>query len=207
MRARNGVRAPRSVSFPVSFSFPTLRLLPHVPSPLLPPPPPGGSLPDVARDAQAVVLMVVSSEQAESALFSPTGLLTTLPSDAVVLLCSTVAPDYARSLAARLLRDHRVHLVDAPVSGGVIKAAAGALTIMASGSPTALTSAHPVLDALTKQGGKLYQISGGAGMGSSVKMVNQHLAGVHIAAAAEAMAMGSQLGLDPKEVYEIIKVP
>ena len=161
----------------------------------------------MARDAQAVVLMVVSSEQAESALFSPTGLLTTLPSDAVVLLCSTVAPDYARSLAARLLRDHRVHLVDAPVSGGVIKAAAGALTIMASGSPTALTSAHPVLDALTKQGGKLYQISGGAGMGSSVKMVNQHLAGVHIAAAAEAMAMGSQLGLDPKEVYEIIKVP
>ncbi|KAK9106027.1 hypothetical protein Scep_022871 [Stephania cephalantha] len=92
-------------------------------------------------------------------------------------------------------------LVDAPVSGGVARAALGTLTIMASGTDEALKSAGLVLSALSE---KLYIIEGGCGAGSSMKMVNQLLAGVHIASAAEAMAFGARLGLHTRMLFEVI---
>ncbi|KAJ6411242.1 hypothetical protein OIU84_007914 [Salix udensis] len=93
-------------------------------------------------------------------------------------------------------------LVDAPVSGGVKRASEGTLTIMASGTDEALTCTGSVLSALSE---KLYVIRGGCGAGSGVKMINQLLAGVHIASGAEAMALGARLGLNTRMLFDFVK--
>jgi 3-hydroxyisobutyrate dehydrogenase len=92
-------------------------------------------------------------------------------------------------------------MVDAPVSGGAARAAAGQLSIMASGTREAFARAQPVLDAVAA---KIYRLGDAPGMGSKVKMINQLLAGVHIAASAEAMALGIRAGVDPNVLYEVI---
>ena len=94
-----------------------------------------------------------------------------------------------------------LHLIDAPVSGGAAKAANGEMTVMASGRPEAFAAVGGLLDAVA---GKVYRLADHAGVGSTVKMVNQHLAGVHIATACEAMALGMRAGADPKQLYEVI---
>jgi L-threonate 2-dehydrogenase len=92
-------------------------------------------------------------------------------------------------------------MLDAPVSGGAAKASAGEMTVMASGAPEAFAKAQAFLDAVAA---KVYRLGDAPGMGSRVKMVNQLLAGVHIAAACEAMALGMRAGIDPKMLYEVI---
>mmetsp|Transcript_67037 Transcript_67037/g.187173 ORF Transcript_67037/g.187173 Transcript_67037/m.187173 type:complete len:329 (-) Transcript_67037:222-1208(-) len=151
----------------------------------------------------ALVLMVVSATQAEEVLWGREGAVGTengLPRGAVVVLCSTVPPASAKAIGEKLKQTGHL-FVDAPVSGGVAKAADGTLTIMASGEAEALKRARPVLRAMSQ---KLYEVGERAGDGSSVKMVNQLLAGVHIAAAAEAMALGAKAGLDTRQLFEII---
>ncbi|GBG79670.1 hypothetical protein CBR_g29818 [Chara braunii] len=157
---------------------------------------------EAASGAQVLVVMVTNSDQAESALFGPKGAMDVLPSRACIVMCSTVAAAYVRGLDHRLRGAGREwEVVDAPVSGGVVKAANGTLTIMASGSEEGLRRADSVLRAMSE---KLYIIPGGVGAGSNVKMVNQLLAGVHIVASAEAMALGARCGLDTRLLYEII---
>ncbi|KAH9321667.1 hypothetical protein KI387_016306, partial [Taxus chinensis] len=125
-----------------------------------------------------------------------------LPDGASIVLSSTVSPGFIKGLEKRLEGENRdLQLVDAPVSGGVVKASSGKLTIMAAGTDEALKRTGAILSALSE---KLYIIKGGAGAGSSVKMVNQLLAGVHIAAAAEAMAFGARLGLNTQNLFDII---
>ena len=92
-------------------------------------------------------------------------------------------------------------MIDAPVSGGAAKAASGEMTIMASGSPEAFARAEPFLKAVAA---KVFQLGPEIGQGSRVKMINQHLAGVHIAAACEAMALGIRAGIDPRQLFEVI---
>lgn len=161
----------------------------------------GADSPAVTADgAGLLIVMVATAEQADSVLFGDKGAVAALPAGATVMLCSTVAPQYARDLEARLdAGGHR--LLDAPVSGGVARAEDGTLTIMASGAPGAFAAAETVLAAVA---GKVYRLGEAAGAGSAVKMVNQLLAGVHIAAAAEAMALGTRAGADPRALYEVI---
>lgn len=73
--------------------------------------------------------------------------------------------------------------------------------MMASGNSTSLAYAMPILQAL---GNKVHTIKGGAGMGSTAKMVHQLLAGVHICAAAEALSLAAKAGLDVEQMYEIV---
>jgi len=94
-----------------------------------------------------------------------------------------------------------IDYLDAPISGGSVKAAAGEMTIMASGPSTAFAKARSALDALARH---VFEVGTEPGQGSQVKLVNQLLAGVHIAAAAEAMAYGIQGGCDPNVLYEVI---
>lgn len=155
---------------------------------------------DAARTADVLILMVVSGEQAEEVLFGAGGAAAALPTGAVVMLCSTVKPEFARKTGARL-QALGLDLLDAPVSGGVVKAAAGQLSIMASGSAAAFAKTEAVLAALAE---RVYRLGDECGQGSTVKMVNQLLAGVHIAAAAEAMAFGVKAGVDPQQLYEVI---
>jgi len=94
-----------------------------------------------------------------------------------------------------------IFLIDSPVSGGTVRAAQGALTVLTSGSPAALERGSQILPEMSE---KLYIIPGGIGAASNVKMINQLLAGVHIAAAAEAMGLAARAGLNTREVYNII---
>ena len=154
-------------------------------------------LPD---DLEALIVFVVNSTQAEDVLFGPNGCASRLPKGAVVLLCTTVAPEAARQLDAKITAAGLL-MLDSPVSGGATGARAGTMTIMASGPEAAFAKAQPVLDAI---GDKVWRLGDTAGIGSTVKMVNQLLAGVHIATAAEALALGIRAGADPRTLYDVI---
>ena len=147
-----------------------------------------------------VLLLVVNGEQVEQVLFGEQGLVGRLTPGSLVIQCATVAPSQARRLGERL-GAAGLALLDAPVSGGAAKARAGQLSVMASGDAAAFDQARPVLDAMAAT---VYRLGDAPGVGSSMKLVNQLLAGVHIATAAEAMALGIRLGLDPDTIYEVI---
>ena len=158
------------------------------------------SLADLAARCDVVQVLVVNAAQTEAVLFGEQGLAATLRRGAVVLASATVDPTLPPQWEARLA-ERGIHLIDGPVSGGAKKAADGQMTVMASGTPEAFAAAGAVLDAIA---GKVYRLGDKAGIGSTVKMVNQHLAGVHIAAACEAMALGMRAGADAASLYEMI---
>jgi len=162
----------------------------------------GASPADLATRCQVLIVLVVNAAQAEAVLFGDQGVVTTAAPGTLVMQCATVAPDDARRFAERL-SEHGLLMLDAPVSGGAVKARQGALSVMASGSEAAFDLAAPVLDAMADT---VHRLGETCGAGSSVKLVNQLLAGVHIAAAAEAVALGLRLGLDARTVYEVIRV-
>ncbi len=155
---------------------------------------------EVARHCAIVLTVVVNSHQVDAVLFGPGGVVELMPRGGLVVQCATVAPSYARALGERLAVTG-IGLLDAPISGGAAKARQGQLSVMASGSDACFRQAAAVLDAMA---GKVYRLGDAPGIGSSVKLVNQHLAGIHIAAAAEAMALGIRMGLDPDVLYEVI---
>src|SRR5262249_25302840 len=155
---------------------------------------------EAARDADAVLVAVVNASQVEAVLFGAEGALSTLRKGALVMQCATVAAAFARSLGERLA--HSQHeLLDAPMSGGRARAESGELTYMASGSPKAFAAAESILSATSA---KVFRLGEAPGVGSLVKTVNQLLAGVHIATAAEAMALAAKAGADTRAVYEVI---
>lgn len=161
------------------------------------------SLAELAANADVVQVLVVNAAQTEDVLFGADGaggLAALLRPGAVVIASATVDPAYPPRWEARL-HERGIWLIDGPVSGGAKKAAEGQMTVMASGRPEAFAAAGGVLDALA---GKVYRLGDHAGIGSTVKMVNQHLAGVHIAAACEAMALGMRAGADPRTLYDVI---
>lgn len=156
---------------------------------------------DLPQGTQAVVVLVVNAAQAEAALFGAQGgCAARLAPGAVVVCSATMAPDDARRLAG-MARARGLLYLDAPVSGGAAKAREGAMTVMASGPPAAFAAAQPVLDAIAT---KVWRLGEAPGIGATVKVVHQLLAGVHIAVAAEAMALGIRAGADPRTLYEVV---
>ena len=158
------------------------------------------SLAALGAQCDTVVVLVVNAAQTEAVLFDAGGLAGTMKRGSVVIASATVDPTLPPAWAERLA-ERGLWLIDAPVSGGAVKAAAGQMTVMASGAPEAFAAAGALLDAIA---GKVYRLGERPGIGSTVKMVNQHLAGVHIAAACEAMALGMRAGADPRALYEVI---
>jgi putative dehydrogenase len=161
----------------------------------------GASSPaDAAVGADILLVMVVNARQLEDALFGRDGAMTTLPPGAVVVSSATIPTADAERIGARV-EESGHHYLDAPVSGGSTRAGTGELTFMASGSPEAFAKAEPMLEACAA---KVFRLGPKIGTGSTVKTVHQLLAGVHIAAAAEAMALGVRAGADAKELFEVI---
>jgi len=154
----------------------------------------------LAPHCDAVLVLVVNAAQTEEVLFGAEGLAPHLRRGAVVICSATVDPSLPPAWEARLAASG-LWLIDGPVSGGPKKAAEGQMTMMASGRPEAFEAAGTLLDAIA---GKVWRLGDAAGIGSTVKMVNQHLAGVHIAAACEAMALGLRAGADPRQLYDVI---
>jgi len=155
---------------------------------------------EAARDAGVVLVVVVNAAQTAAVLFGPDGAVAAMAPGGVVVSSATMSPQEARGLAAQCAAAG-VHYLDAPMSGGAARAAEGALTFMASGSKEAFARARPVLDAVART---VYELGDEAGIGASFKIVNQLLAGVHIAAACEAITLAKRLDLDLARVYEVI---
>ena len=158
------------------------------------------SLAAAVAPADCVVCVVINAAQTEDILFGSGNLARLMRPASVFVSCATMAPDVVRSMAARL-EAGGVHYLDAPISGGATRAADGELTIMASGSAAAFDAAGAALEAMAA---KVYRLGDAAGAGAAIKMINQHLAGVHIAAAGEVMAFAAKQGLDLAKVYEVI---
>ncbi|MEM1237617.1 MAG: L-threonate dehydrogenase [Pseudomonadota bacterium] len=156
-----------------------------------------GDLHQIAKDLDAAVIVVLNAQQTEAVL---TDLLPRLSPSAAVIACATIPPDAARAMAAKA-SEHGVHYLDAPISGGSVKAAQGALTIMASGTPQAFDAAVQTLDAIAET---VFRLGDEPGAGSAMKAVNQLLAGVHIATMAEAMSFGISQGISPETFMEVI---
>ncbi|WP_372802586.1 L-threonate dehydrogenase [Paracoccus seriniphilus] len=153
---------------------------------------------EAALDAVAVV--VLNAAQTEAVLFGENGIVPHLRPGAVVLSCATVPPEFARKMAARCAEAEVLYL-DAPISGGSVKAANGQLSIMASGSAAAFDAARPLLEAIAET---VFELGDQVGAGSAMKAVNQLLAGVHIAAMAEALTFGMTQGVAPEKFVEVI---
>lgn len=155
---------------------------------------------ELAQRCKVVLLVVVNAEQVERVLFGHEGLVGHLAAGSLVMQCATVAPSYASELGKRLVAAG-LTMLDAPISGGAAKAREGRLSVMSSGNEEAYEKGQVVLSAMAET---VYRLGSSPGVGSSVKLVNQLLAGVHIAAAAEAMALGIRMGIEPKILYEVI---
>ncbi len=143
--------------------------------------------------------MVVNAAQARAAIVE-SGALAALPAGAVVILMATCSPADAVAIGQMVEAGGKLFL-DCPVSGGVVGAEAGTLTLMASGPEAALDKARPVL---APMGDKLYHVGLKAGDGAMVKTINQLLCGVHIAVIAEAFAMAEKAGLDTALLLKIL---
>ncbi|MEO8134073.1 MAG: NAD(P)-dependent oxidoreductase [Betaproteobacteria bacterium] len=154
----------------------------------------------VARLANVVFTVVVDAAQTDQVLFGADGLASAAAPDTVVVLCSTVAPGYAASLPSRL-SPHGIAFVDAPISGGPQRATEGTLSMMAAGAPATMARVLPVLEAVAS---RLFRMGERPGDGSAMKIVNNMLAGVNLAAAAEAMVLAEQLGMDLQVVYDVV---
>ena len=154
----------------------------------------------MAKAVDVLITVVVTADQTETELFGENGAAAHMKPGSVVIASATVSPDFAKSLGKRL-ESFGVLMIDGPISGGAAKAMAGEMTVMTSGVPAAYARCEPVLQAIA---GKIYRLGDEVGPGSVVKMVNQLLAGVHIAAAGEAMALAIRAGANPDQVYEVI---
>jgi 3-hydroxyisobutyrate dehydrogenase len=157
------------------------------------------SLSHMAQHCEVIFSVVVNAAQTESILFGQDGLADHMRPGAVFVMCSTVDPNWSAALETRLA-DKGLLYLDSPISGGSVRAANGEITMMTGGQPQAYEKAEPFMQAMAA---KIYKL-GAAGAGTKVKIVNQLLAGVHIAAAAEAMALGIREGLEPAQLYEVI---
>lgn len=159
-----------------------------------------GRLPEAAAGLDVLLVVVVNAQQMEALLFGPEGAAARMRPGALVIGCPTVAPREAERVEARLAEAGLLYL-DAPISGGAARAAAGSLTVMASGAPAAFAAAEPVLGAVAAT---VFRLGDRAGPASAMKMVNQLLAGIHIAATAEAMTFGLAMGIPPAETLRVI---
>lgn len=162
------------------------------------------SVADLAAACDVVVSVVVNAAQTEAVLFGDAGgqggAAAAMKPRSTFVMCSTVDPNWSIALEGKL-NAMGLHYIDAPISGGAAKAASGQMTMMTSAKPEAYAAADAVLNAMA---GKVYRLGDAAGAGSKVKIINQLLAGVHIAVAAEAMALGLREGVDAAALYEVI---
>ncbi len=154
---------------------------------------------EFTAELDSVLLLVVNAEQCRRILFD-NGLAENMLPGTAVMVSATMSADDAKDIAGRLAERQLIAL-DAPVSGGAAKADKGEMTVMASGPEEAFDKLAPVLDAIAVS---VYRIGSEIGMGATVKIIHQLLAGVHIAVGAEAMAMAAKAGIPLDMMYEVV---
>ncbi len=146
------------------------------------------------------MLLVVNAKQVNQVLFGDNGLAAQLKPGTAVMVSSTISAQDAKEISQKLTKLGLL-MLDAPVSGGAAKAEIGEMTVMAAGSKEAFAALQPVLDATAS---KVYNIGEEIGLGATVKIIHQLLAGVHIAAGAEAMALAAKAGIPLELMYDVV---
>lgn len=155
---------------------------------------------DIAAELDAVIIVVLNAKQARGLLTSEPAIASHLRPETVVINCTTIAPEEAKEMAM-ICAQAQIAYLDAPISGGAAKAMSGQLSIMASGDDSAFARAEACLSAMAE---KIFTIGDEVGLGSAMKAVNQMLAGVHIAATAEAMTFALSQGIAAQQCLEVI---
>ena len=161
---------------------------------------PAASAADAVAGADVVLVAVRDQAQLETLLFGRDGIAAHMAPGAVVLLTSTVGGAGVRAVAARLA-EAGLGLVDAPVSGGPVRAGEGDLLVVVGADDDAWAAAEDVLGAMAST---LVRVGDAPGDGQAMKTVNQLLCGVHIAAAGEALALARALGLNTETALEAL---
>jgi 3-hydroxyisobutyrate dehydrogenase-like beta-hydroxyacid dehydrogenase len=151
-------------------------------------------------DLDAVIIVVLNEAQTRDIIFGEEGIAEKLKKHTLVIVCTTVSPNFAKEMATACENKELLYL-DAPISGGSIKSSQGKLSYMVSGSKKALIAAKPILDSTSET---VFEFGEVVGSGSAMKAVNQMLAGVHIAAMAEAITFGITQGIEPERFLEVI---
>ncbi|MCE0764084.1 NAD(P)-dependent oxidoreductase [Pseudonocardia kujensis] len=157
-----------------------------------------GSPEELARESD-VVLTCLPTPAAVEAVTIGSGGLSSAPGGFMVVDLSTTGPRVSRAIADHLAR-RDVAFVDSPVSGGVRGAAAGRLAVMAAGAPAAIDTVAPVLGQL----GRVVVVGHTPGMGQVMKLVNNYLSAVALAASSEALVLATRSGLDPRTVLDVL---
>ncbi|MDC9593989.1 L-threonate dehydrogenase [Xenorhabdus sp. IM139775] len=153
------------------------------------------------KELDVLLFVVVNSAQIEHILFGGDNpLVKQLKAGTAIVLHSTISSEQAQGFANRLY-EYNIKMLDAPISGGALKAMQGQLTIMASGPSELFERLRPIFEVIAE---RLYHIGDEIGQGSIVKMIHQLLAGVHIAVAAESMALAAKAGIPLDLMYEIV---
>jgi 3-hydroxyisobutyrate dehydrogenase len=154
---------------------------------------------EAAGGAGAVITMLPSPQIVRDTWTGPDGVLAARPQPGVAIDMSTGPPSLARELAAAGA-EAGLDVLDAPVSGGPPGARARTLAIMVGGGQEAFERARSLFDAM----GSLINHMGPAGSGQATKLCNNLLAGVHMAALAEAVTLARREGLDGRQLYDVI---
>jgi len=149
--------------------------------------------------ASVVITMLPASRHVEGLYLGDKGILAHARADALLIDCSTIAPDSARKVAAAAA-ERGFEMLDAPVSGGTNGAAAGTLTFMVGGSDASFARARPYLEKM----GKAIFHAGGSGAGQTVKVCNNMLLGIQMIGTCEAIRLGIANGMDPKVLSEVM---
>ena len=155
---------------------------------------------DVAINSEAIIVCVVDAVQAQDVLFGAAGAAAAMRSGQAVVLCPTIAPADVESIAARLAA-HGIHTIDAPMSGGPARARDGSMSLMVACADAVFEAHRTLLETLSA---KVFRISQRPGDGARTKLVNNLLAGINLAGAAEVLALAERLGLDPAATLDVI---
>lgn len=154
-----------------------------------------------AEGARAAIVAVVDAVQTEDVLFGAQGLAAALPRGAAVLLCPTIAPHDTERFAARLA-EAGLEAIDAPMSGGPLRAREGTMSLMVACAASSFERQRDLIEALS---GAVFRLGERLGDGARMKLVNNLLAGINLAGAAEVLALAERAGLDPALALDVIE--
>jgi L-threonate 2-dehydrogenase len=155
---------------------------------------------ELAQQTSLIIIVVVNAKQVDEVLFGETGITRTACGGRTVMLCPTIAPEDTLAIAAQLT-SLGLTVIDAPISGGPVRAEAGTMSIMLAGADEVIARHQTVLEALSD---KIFRLGTRIGDGARYKLVNNLLAGINLVAAAEVISLGTGLGLDPQKLLALM---
>lgn len=161
---------------------------------------PCASAAEVARQSDVIVSLVLDEAQTMDVAIGKSGLLGELRPGAILAIGSTLGPEPVRRIA-EALAPRRAHVLDIPISGGIVAAREGTLSVMAGGEDAVVERAMPVLKVFARD----ITRTGGVGSGQTAKLAHQLVFSVNVMALLEGLALGAAGGLEPAVLKEVLR--